>query len=134
MYQGGVPGYPGAQPGYVDSAQQQPQFVQPMGMQQPGYPAAVGGGYDPVGGMAQQFGQLGLGGAPPVPATATQMMPQPMRAQKAQGLNQLFTVDLMQQPFNATELDHPPPEIILPPNVRLYYYCCYAWGPGADEP
>ena len=122
MYQGGAPGYPGIQPGHVDPAQQQAQFVQPMGMQQPGYPGAVGGGYDPVGGMTHQFGQMGMGGASPMPATAPQMVPQPVGVQKAQGLSQLFTVDLMQQPFNAAELDLPPPEIMLPLNVRLYYY------------
>jgi protein transport protein SEC24 len=121
------PVYPVAQPGYPqqEPVQQQPQFVQPMGMQQGGYPGIVGPGtgYDPVSGVTQQFGQMGMGGAAPMQA-ASQMMPQPQGMQKAQGLNQLFTVDLMQQPFNAAELDLPPPEIILPPNVRLY---CISW-------
>ncbi|KAA8896026.1 hypothetical protein FN846DRAFT_784134 [Sphaerosporella brunnea] len=116
------PAYPGAQPAYPhqEPVQQQPQYVQPMGMQQGGYPgaAAPGAGYDQVSGMTQQFGQMGMGGVSPMQA-APQMMPQPQGMQKTQGLNQLYTVDLMQQPFNAAELDLPPPEIVLPPNASL---------------
>jgi protein transport protein SEC24 len=118
------PAYPSAQPGYPqqEPVQQQPQYVQPMGMQQGGYPG-TGAGFDSVSGMTQQFGQMAMGGAPPMQA-APQMMPQPQGIQKAQGLNQLYTVDLMQQPFNAAELDLPPPEIVLPPNVRLHCFPC----------
>jgi protein transport protein SEC24 len=137
-YQGGPggPGYPGAQPvaGYPQDPaqqqqQQQQQFIQPMGVQQPSYPGVASpstlGGYDPTGGVAgvtQQFGQMGMGGAPATQQTP-QMMPQPQGMQKAQGLNPLITVDLMHQPFNVAELDLPPPEIILPPNVRFLSLC-----------
>lgn len=32
-------------------------------------------------------------------------------------LNHLYPTDLLTQPFNAAELELPPPPIILPPNV-----------------
>ncbi|KAI5807246.1 hypothetical protein BZA77DRAFT_330803 [Pyronema omphalodes] len=113
---------PGAPPAvYGQEQYQQPQFVSPMGMQQPTYgspsPGAMGG-YDPVGGMTQQFGQMGMGGQAPM-HPAPQMMPQPLGNQQAQGLNPLVTVDLMHTPFNAAELDLAPPSIILPPNAAL---------------
>jgi len=112
-------GYPNAQ------EQQHSQFVSPMGGAPPamgaqgGYGVPQGmsgagagniaaGGYEPtgapgMGGVTQSFGQMGL-----TPAGGIQ---------KAQSLNPLFTIDLMQQPFNVAELEIPPPEIILPPNV-----------------
>jgi protein transport protein SEC24 len=51
-----------------------------------------------------------------------QMGGQPQQPQMAQAarpavLNQLYPTDLLTQPFNATELDLPPPPIILPQNV-----------------
>lgn len=105
-------GYPAADQGYPGAPAAQGQFVQPMmgtmpqgPVQQPavGYPAQ---GYDPgMAGVTQQFGNMG-------------MAAQPLGQQgKGQVLNQLFPVDLMQQPFNVAELDMPPPAIILPPNV-----------------
>jgi protein transport protein SEC24 len=116
-YQAAQPG-----PGYPPEAPQPP-YGQPMAapVGYPGAPMPAVGGYDPtggVGGMAQQFGQMSMGGTPM--QQPPQMMPQPQGMQKTQGLNQLITVDLMQQPFNAAELDLPPPEIILPPNVRSF--------------
>lgn len=126
-------GYPG--PGYPQQQEPAPQFVQPMGLAQPGYPSPVNvGGYDPSGipGVTQSFAQMGMGGAAQ-PQGAPQMMPQPQMIQKTQGANQLFTVDLMQQPFNVAELDMSPPEIALPPNVGYNVsavlvgadgYCC----------
>ena len=111
-------GYPNAQ------EQQQNQFVSPMGGASPagaqgGYGVPQGmsgvgagniaaGGYESagasgMGGVTQSFGQMGL-----TPAGGIQ---------KVQSLNPLFTIDLMQQPFNVAELEIPPPEIILPPNV-----------------
>lgn len=36
---------------------------------------------------------------------------------RAGPLNQLYPTDLLNQPFNVSELDLPPPPIILPPNV-----------------
>jgi protein transport protein SEC24 len=51
-------------------------------------------------------------------------MGQPQQQQPQMGqpgrpavLNQLYPTDLLTQPFNVTELDLPPPPIILPPNV-----------------
>lgn len=115
--------YPGAQMGGYpapDQTQQQGQFVQPMGgpaavPQQAGYPGAQPA-YDPtgMGGVTQQFGQMGMGGQ-----QGGAMAPQPQGSTKTQALNQLYPVDLMQQPFNVAELDMPPPEIILPPNVSF---------------
>ncbi|KAI9772025.1 MAG: COPII subunit [Geoglossum simile] len=117
---------------------QQPQAPQQFGHQQPGPtldqvstghvggPASgygdpgmtgIGGyqspaaGYPPqggVGGVTNQFGQLGIGG---------QSQPVPQQGMlKQQALNQLYPTDLITQPFNVSELDLPPPPIILPPN------------------
>jgi protein transport protein SEC24 len=44
--------------------------------------------------------------------------PQQQPAQQARvALNQLYPTDLLNQPFNVSELDLPPPPCILPPNV-----------------
>lgn len=117
-------GYPGPQ---QQQQQQEAQFISPMGgaapamgVQQQGYGMAPGlsgvgagniqqGGYEPPGapvamaGVTQQFGQMGMG--------------QQGGIQASQALNHLYSVDLMQQPFNVAELEFPPPEIVLPPNV-----------------
>jgi protein transport protein SEC24 len=118
---------------------QQPQVAQQYGYQQPGPavdqpsptlagpavpgygdPATTGvGGYQPpaagyppqggVSGVTNQFGQLGIGGQP---------QPAPQQGiQKPHVLNQLYPTDLISQPFNVSELDLPPPPIVLPPNV-----------------
>lgn len=60
--------------------------------------------------MSNQFGQMGISG---------QQQPMPHQAPHQQGLplNQLYPTDLMGQPFNVSELDLPPPPIVLPPNV-----------------
>lgn len=129
----GVPmqaGYPEAQMGGYpqDPSVAQGQFVSPMG----GAPAPVYGGVPPpvapygdagVAGLSQQFGQMGMGGAPQ-PGVA----PQPQGLQGARALNQLYPVDLMQQPFSVTELDLPPPEIVLPPNVCAHYMLAFLFG------
>jgi protein transport protein SEC24 len=39
--------------------------------------------------------------------------------QKPQALNPLYPADLISQPFNVSELDLPPPPIILPANVIM---------------
>lgn len=127
--QGGILAAGVSMGGYPGPQQQENQFISPMGgatpaigVQQPGYVvppgmsgvgagniAAAAGGYEPPGGapgmagVTQQFGQMGLG--------------QQQGIQKAQALNHLYSVDLMQQPFNVAELEFPPPEIVLPPNV-----------------
>ena len=98
----GAPGY--GQPHTESGAYQPPD---------PGYPAhgatsMLGG----VGGITQQMGQMGMGG-PTQP-------PPPAHSQRTQ-LNQLYPTDLLNQPFNVSELDLPPPPIILPPNVSWSY-------------
>ncbi|KAI9697113.1 MAG: COPII subunit [Bogoriella megaspora] len=97
-----APGYGGQPAGYGSP---QPQYGGAGGYQAPdqGYPAP--GSTPSVGGMTQQFGQMGLGGQQQQPASGA-----PMR------LNQLYPTDLQSQPFNVAELDLPPPPIILPPN------------------
>lgn len=102
--QGGFqqPGY-GAQGGYEAPA--------------PGYPTSGPGqpGAQPgVAGITQQFGQMGMGGGalPPQP-----LPPQQQGVQMR--LNPLQPVDISAQgaPFHVSDLDQPPPQIILPPNV-----------------
>lgn len=76
-----------------------------------GYPAP--GGVPPAAGVAglnQQMAGMNLGGQPQQAA--------PGQAARPMTLNQLYPTDLMNQPFNVSELDLPPPPIILPPNVR----------------
>ena len=74
-----------------------------------GYPAqgatSMSGG---VGGITQGMNNMGIGGQ--TPQNAQSIPPRPH-------LNQLYPTDLLNQPFNVTELDLPPPPIILPPNV-----------------
>jgi protein transport protein SEC24 len=132
---GGYPGPPGTgygaptqqlhqqayqQPGYgADHAPQAPAMS-------PGYgqpPAAVGGYQPPesgyptpgiapvptnVGGITQGMNSLGMGG---------QVQQPPQHIQQRPLLNQLYPTDLLNQPFSVSELDFPPPPIILPPNV-----------------
>lgn len=64
-------------------------------------------------GVTQQFSQMGMGGTPqPQPAQQPQM---PVR------LNPLQPVDISMQgqPFHVSDLDQPPPPIILPPNSSV---------------
>ena len=79
-----------------------------VGGYQPPAPAYPVAGQAPnVAQVTQQFGQMDMSQKP---AAA-----QP--AQRAPVLNQLYPVDLLNQPFNVAELDYPPPPAILPPNV-----------------
>lgn len=133
----------GAYPGQEQQGQQvggygQPAYGQPAyggaegyqaggayGQQQPqtSYGGApVGGGYTaPQQGYAasglaavtQSMGQMGLGGGSQQPAG------QPAAAGPPLQLNRLQTTDLISQPFHVSELDMPPPSIILPPNVSF---------------
>lgn len=50
-----------------------------------------------------------------VGAQPAQQAGQPSRL----ALNQLYPTDLLNQPFNVSELDLPPPPCILPPNVSF---------------
>jgi hypothetical protein len=73
-----------------------------------GAPPAQGG----VGGLAAGMSAMNLG-------PGAQQQPQQLPPQARPGpLNQLYPTDLLNQPFNVSELDLPPPPIILPPNVR----------------
>lgn len=125
-------GYPATaqaqQPAYGQPAYGQPAYGEPAPAAatapygQPAYGAA--GGYQPpepaypgtqpgVGGITQAFGQMGLGGQ-------AQQSAQPSAQQPAQGslqLNRLQSTDLISTPFHVSELDLPPPPIVLPPNV-----------------
>lgn len=130
----GMPQQPAyGQPGYVDpaAAQQpaaygQPAYGQPMGYEAPqtGYPQQpVAPG---VQGVTQQFSQMGMGGQ-----GAT---PQPQQVpQAAQRLNPLIPTDISMQgqPFHVSDLDQPPPPIVLPPNVCTRTEC--AVSPNANQ-
>jgi protein transport protein SEC24 len=62
--------------------------------------------------MTQQFGQMGMGAQPPQP-----LPPQQQGVQMR--LNPLQPVDISAQgaPFHVSDLDQPPPPIILPANA-----------------
>ena len=125
---GGYPAPGGGYSAYPQQNAQQAYQHPPYGIDQPqaqapgyGPPPAVGGyqppdpGYSsgaapitPVGGITQGMGNLGVSGHP-----QQQGAPTPQRPQ----LNQLYPTDLLNQPLNVTELELPPPPIILPPNV-----------------
>lgn len=116
------PAYGQPQPGFADpNAQaqaaygQQPAYGAPQGGYEPptpGYPQQGG-----VAGMTQQFGQMGMGGGGTPQPMPQQNVPQPA----AQRLNPLVPTDISMQgqPFHVSDLDMPPPPIILPPNVRI---------------
>ena len=81
--------------------------------------------------MTQQFAQMGM---------APQQQQQPAQAPQqaapaAQRLNPLQPVDISVQgaPFHVSDLDLPPPPIILPPNVRLNP-CCQTACPTPSGP
>ncbi|KAF2227799.1 hypothetical protein BDZ85DRAFT_228490 [Elsinoe ampelina] len=123
--QAAQPGFPAQ--GYADPNAQQPaagqQYGQPQydasagyqapqaGYPGPGQPAAPQGG---VAGMTQQFGQMGFNNQQPAA--------QPQQAGQAmQRLNPLQPVDISVQgaPFHVSDLDLPPPPLILPPNSSV---------------
>lgn len=91
--QGQAPSYYGqAEPEYINGpAYGQTQPPPPYG-QQPGQ------GQGPVGALADQFGQMGVGG---------------------QKSFQLYTANLLTSPPDPRELSRPPPEIRLPPNASI---------------
>jgi protein transport protein SEC24 len=66
---------------------------------QPPQPQSAGGFADPMSGMTNQFGQMGMGGQKP--------------------MQMVTTTNLINLPLNPAELMQlSPPEIRLPPNVR----------------
>ncbi|PNY29771.1 Protein transport protein SEC24, partial [Tolypocladium capitatum] len=101
---------------------QQPQPQQQAafgGYQAPdqGYPAPVAAGQAGAAGVAgitQGMGGVQLGGQP------QQLQPPPAtQAPRAGPLNHLYPTDLMNQPLSVSELDLPPPPIVLPPNTSV---------------
>ena len=117
------PGFAGAdyqasQPAPVGQPQygQQPAYGQP----QPGYAAPA-----PAPGAAVGY-QANTGyAAPPDIGSVTAGVNQmnvggpPQQAQRQQ-LNPLYPSDMLNQQFQVSELDIPPPAIIIPPNVRSF--------------
>lgn len=105
------PTYSGNQP-YVDSPAPGMGAMTGLGGYQPpdaaqtGYPAPTPG----VAGITAGMGQMGMGGPQTVLGGPN--------AQKVV-LNQLFPTDLLNQPLNVSELELPPPPIILPPNAAV---------------
>ncbi|KOS18142.1 Protein transport protein SEC24 [Escovopsis weberi] len=133
----GVPAAPGYQhppAGYgapQPPALQQQQQQQQQQRQQPAYGGyqAPDQGFQPLGaqaqpgvaGITQGMAGMHMGGQH---QQQQQQQQQPMPPQMAQGarpamLNQLYPTDLLAQPFNVSELDLPPPPIILPPNSSI---------------
>lgn len=110
-----APGYQYPQAGY--GAPQPGAAAQPAyGYQAPdqGYQPPAGPGPAPgIAGITQGMAGMQVGGQPQPPQVA-----QPNRPNV---LNQLYPTDLLTQPFNPSELDLPPPPIILPPNVRTTF-------------
>lgn len=102
--------YPQAYGAQQPAAPQAPQY---SGYQAPDQGYAAPGAPQPapgVGGITQGMGNMSMGAQPQQPQGAQQARPAV--------LNQLFPTDLLSQPFSVSELDLPPPPIVLPPNVR----------------
>lgn len=81
---------------YYGGQQGEPEYNVAPGYGQhpaPGYPQQPGAGQ--VGALADQFGQMGMGGQKPL---------------------QVYTTNLLTSPPDPRELERPPPEIRLPPN------------------
>lgn len=105
-----------AQGGYQQNPTAVQQGTTPLYGQQDGM-----GGYQPPGSsypthsqpsvsaVTQQFNQLDMSQKPQA---------QPNAQGRPHMLNQLYPVDLQNQPLNVAEMDYPPPPAILPPNVR----------------
>lgn len=117
MAAAGYGAYPGQEqqpPVGYPAAPQQYSPVGAQGFQPPGYGAAPA---PDVGGITQGMAGMQMGGGQPMPQQQ-QQAPQA----RAGPLNHLYPTDLLNQPFNVSELDLPPPPIILPPNVSLPKY------------
>lgn len=131
---GGYNSFPGAQPQPSYGMPQQPQYGEPN-LQTPGVQPAYGQpaygvqqGYEPphqgypapsAPSVTQQFSQMNIGAGP--------QSQQPQQAATQMRLNSLQPVDISPQgqPFHVTDLDQPPPPIILPPNVRNSYLIAF---------
>ena len=100
------PAFAAVSPGYG----QQPPIVGGYQPPEPGYPTQGAHQQQPgVGQITQGMGNLAMGNQAPHQAPQIHGRPQ---------MNQLYPTDLLNQPMNVSELDLPPPPIILPPNVR----------------
>lgn len=76
----------------------------------PGYPFQAPPPLQPgVSGITQGMSNMGMGGQPQYQSQQVEQRPR---------LNPLYPTDLLNQPFNVSELDVAPPPVILPPNVR----------------
>ena len=114
-------GYPGPQygsgpvspvgaggPGYG----QQPQAMGGYQAPEPGYPAqGVPPSQPGMGGITQGMGAMTMG---------HQTQNQHPQMQGRLPMNQLYPTDILNAPLNVSELDLPPPPIILPPNVSMF--------------
>jgi protein transport protein SEC24 len=89
---------------------QAPDAYYPTAQASPGMPPPG------VGGITQGMSQMQMGGGQPGMPPQPQQMPQ-----ASMPLNQLYPTDLLNQPFNVSELEFPPPAIILPPQVRVQH-------------
>ena len=119
---GGYP-QPEVQPAAYGAPQPQQQYGQApvAGYQapEPYYPSAGAPPVPPggVAGLASGMSAMNLG-------PGAQQQPQQLPAQgRPVPLNQLYPTDLLNQPFNVSELDLPPPPIILPANVGWRSQC-----------
>lgn len=77
-----------------------------------GYPPPGAAAQPGVSGITQGMGGMQLGGQ-------QQQLPMGAQVPRAGPLNHLHPTDLMNQPFSVSELDLPPPPVVLPPNVSL---------------
>ena len=90
------------------AAYAQPQYGAPQGGYEPpatGYPVQP---QQPQQPPLQQFSQMSIGTNQPVPTGAGQLRLNPL---------QPVDISMQGQPFHVTDLDQPPPPIILPANV-----------------
>ena len=99
------PAFAAGAPGYG----QQPPAVGGYQPPEPGYPTHGVPQQQPgMGQITQGMGALAVGNQAQLSAPQMQGRPQ---------MNPLYPTDLLNQPMNVSELDLPPPPIILPPNV-----------------
>ena len=90
---------------------QQPPAVGGYQSPDPTYPTHQGSPGPPgVGGITQGMGNL---------AVAGHGQHQALHMQGRPPMNQLYPTDLLNQPLDVSELDLPPPPIVLPPNVSM---------------
>ena len=126
----GAPGYGGYQGG--EQAQQPIAQGYPQNYGAPGQPVPQQAGYGGYSAPDQGYPVPGTQPGPVSPGVGgitggmgnMNISAQPHQQQQPGGqmprtaaLNQLYPSDLLNQPFNVSELDLPPPPILLPPNV-----------------